>query len=338
MNSKNFKKVLSTSIASLTVLSTLGGSVSTKIYADGGDSIASGAKTQNKDNFDFIVDKVKYVVSLSKDDYEQACKECEGTGTPVGLSYEGFLKIFEAVQSEINKGKEDELQSGQTSSIATSNGNLRGFVRYISKERTEEKYLKATMQFLKRGIAEGNSTEPITEELANKEDKYDFDNVVKQEVTQGNEEQIKTGINGEVSDNIIAPAEISTIEKTEEKTGSIDTDQQSKEGTDLDNKDQKATETDGAKQTPADSQEPAEDKKTTLIQPQQPAEVKKEEDKKEEKETTSIQPQQPAEGKTPAINVSDKSKGSIFKRVFSAIKGFFSNIFNFVCGLFRKVK
>ena len=318
MNSKNFKKVLSTSIASLTVLSTLGGSVSTKIYADGGDSIASGAKTQNKGSFDFIINNIKYPVNLCENDYEEACKECRETGTPVGLSYEGFLEILGAAKSKINAEQKDETPNGKTFSFATSCGNLRGFVRYISKERTEEEYLKATMQFLKRGIAEGNRTEPITEELANQEDKYNFDNVVEQEVTQGNEEQIKTGINGEVSDNIIAPAEINTIEKTEEKTGSIDTDQQSKEGTDLDNKDQKAT-----------------GKVTDSTQLQQPAEVKKEEDKKEEKETTSIQPQQPAKKSTPAIKTNN---GSIFKRAFNAIKGFFSNIFNFVCGLFRKVK
>ena len=344
MNSKNFKKVLSTSIASLTVLSTLSGSVSTKIYADGGDSIISGAETQNKGNFGFIINKIKYPVSFSEDDYKKTCEECEKTGTSVKLSYEGFLKILEATESKINAGQEDETPNGETVSFATSCGNLRGFVRYFSEERTEEEYLKATMQFLKRGIEEGNGTRPTTVEYTNQEDTYDFNNVVEQEVVQGDnvnnlEEQTKTETNGEVSNNIIAPAEVDNIEETEGKTGSNDTDQKSEEKTNSDNKDQQtagadektepapdeakqeetgsdnnnqpSTKTDGAEQIPAGSQ------------PSTKAE--------EEEEADSAQ--QPAT--QPANNIGKGIKGSIFKRAFNAIKGFFSNIFNFVRGLFH---
>ena len=56
MNSKKFKKVLSTSIASLTVLSTLNGSISTKIYANGNAeyAIITGGTYENPNELKFI--------------------------------------------------------------------------------------------------------------------------------------------------------------------------------------------------------------------------------------------------------------------------------------------
>ena len=56
MNSKKLKKVLSTSIASLTVLSTLNGSISTKAYANGnaGYAIITGGTYENPSELKFI--------------------------------------------------------------------------------------------------------------------------------------------------------------------------------------------------------------------------------------------------------------------------------------------
>ena len=71
MNSKNLKKVLSTSIASLTVLSTLSGSVSTKIYAEDAINIAYG-------EYNVTIKFSDELLNSNEESYNKFCKELHG--------------------------------------------------------------------------------------------------------------------------------------------------------------------------------------------------------------------------------------------------------------------
>ena len=308
MNSKNFKKVLSTSIASLTVLSTLGGSVSTKIYAVEGEGTGTAQSPNSQADteeiiipedgqLEFIFNEKVYKLTFHKEDYKTACNELKLNG-----SYESFLKRLVIAKAIINGEKNVDDYDNEQTHFAESPENFKGLVKFISEEHTKKEYAEATGKYLEIGIKAADNS-------ANEnKDASDATGEVKEEAKK--EELQATGAELVEDDK-----------KSEEETALIQ------------------------------PQQPAEAKKdeTAPTQPQQPTEVKKEvtapttdESQKlaeAEKEVTApTQPQQPAEGKTPAINVSDKSKGSIFKRAFNAIKGFFSNIFNFVRGLFHKVK
>ena len=71
MNSKNLKKVLSTSIASLTVLSTLSGSISTKIYAEDAINIAYG-------EYNVTIKFSDELFNSNEESYNKFCKELHG--------------------------------------------------------------------------------------------------------------------------------------------------------------------------------------------------------------------------------------------------------------------
>ena len=71
MNSKNLKKVLSTSIASLTVLSTLSGSISTKIYAEDAINIAYG-------EYNVTIKFSDELFNNNEESYNKFCKELHG--------------------------------------------------------------------------------------------------------------------------------------------------------------------------------------------------------------------------------------------------------------------
>lgn len=315
MNSKNFKKVLSTSIASLTVLSTLGGSVSTKIYANGGEGTGT---TQSSDpqadtkeiiipedgQLDFIFNEKVYKLTFYKEDYKTACDELKLNG-----SYESFLKRLVIAKAIINGEKNVDDYNNEQTHFAESPENFKGLVKFISGEHANKEYAEATGKYLEIGIkAADNSanenedasgaTEEVKKEEARKEE-------VKKELQATDVELVEGDKKTEPAEEVTTPA----AEDTQKAPAEL----------------QQTAETVTTEQTTDESQKPKATEEVTT-----PA--------AENTQKAPAVPQQPAEGKTPAINVSDKSKGSIFKRAFNAIKGFFSNIFNFVRGLFHKVK
>ena len=279
MNSKNFKKVLSTSIASLTVLSTLSGSVSTKIYATAEDGIFGFLKNECIYSLDLSSLTKEKENNLNKKILETIEKACTDFNKESTAPQDGKTIIFTAQDAEEILGSIDENSNNQEEVIAAVKEAVNKKVEEIEKKSESEKPETADVTLVedeeKSGPKKTGDASGATED--------------------GKKEEAQDKPQQSAGTNTTTPAP--------------------------------AVSQPNAKTTPAsdESQKPKATEEVTT-----PA--------AENTQKAPAVPQQPAEGKTPAINVSDKSKGSIFKRAFNAIKGFFSNIFNFVCGLFHKVK
>ena len=73
-NSKSFKKILSTSLASLTALSTLSGSISTKIYAQDPEVQANSTKSEGRYGLGFSYQGHNFFVTFNESNQEVAEK------------------------------------------------------------------------------------------------------------------------------------------------------------------------------------------------------------------------------------------------------------------------
>lgn len=73
-NSKSFKKILSTSLASLTALSTLSGSISTKIYAQDPEVQANSTKSEGRYGIGFSYQGHNFFVTFNESNQEVAEK------------------------------------------------------------------------------------------------------------------------------------------------------------------------------------------------------------------------------------------------------------------------
>lgn len=83
-NSKNFKKILSTSLASLTALSTLSGSISTKIYAKDPEVQAKSTESESRHDVTFSYQEYNFSILFNGSNKEVAEKFRETLFTVMG--------------------------------------------------------------------------------------------------------------------------------------------------------------------------------------------------------------------------------------------------------------
>lgn len=285
MNSKNFKKVLSTSIASLTVLSTLGGSVSTKIYATAEDGIFGFLKNECIYSLDLSSLTKEKENNLNKKILETIEKACTDFNKESTAPQDGKTIIFTAQDAKEILDSIDENSNNQKEVIAAVKEAVNKKVEEIEKKSEAENASDVTREDKKEEVEEKPETADVTLVEGGEKSGPKKTGDASGATEEGKKEEAQDKPQQPAGTNTTTPAP--------------------------------AVSQPNAKTTPAsdESQKPKATEEVTT-----PA--------AENTQKTPAVPQQPAEGETPAI------KGSIFKRAFNAIKGFFSNIFNFVCKLF----